>query len=123
MGLHGDGQSCRAHQIHEQCRDIAIDPAELDPVTRAGELLRPAGHLTADVAAEQVAQSLPFPQPGRHRVEAGLQQSQLGSVENGHENHAGHGPHRPVEDGHSPRYGQDDAPCGGIARTRRQAHP
>lgn len=38
----------------------------------------------ANVAAEQVAQPFSFPQPGRHRVEARLQQSQLGRVENGY---------------------------------------
>ena len=65
----------RADEVDEQHRDVAFLAAEF-----GAALQRAAGHVLADVAAEQVAQPLPFGQIAHHVVESGLQQAQLAGV-------------------------------------------
>ena len=77
---HLGGRPCRrqlggADQVDEQHGDVALLAAQL-----GAALQRPAGHVLADVAAEQVTQPLPLGQVAHHVVEAGLQQAQLAGV-------------------------------------------
>ena len=73
------GHRGRADEVDEQHGDLELLAAELDPA-----LLRGAGDVLADVAAEQVAQLLALAQPVVHPVEAGLQQPEVAAVEDRH---------------------------------------
>ena len=65
----------RPDQVDEQHRDVAFLAAQLGAALQGA-----ARDVLADVAAEQVAQPLPFGQVAHHVVEPGLQQAQLAGV-------------------------------------------
>ena len=71
----GRGQLRRPDQVDEKHCDVALLAAEL-----GAALQRSARHILADVAAEQVSQTLTFGQVAHHVVESGLQQAQFAGV-------------------------------------------
>ena len=68
-----------AHHVHEQHGHLAQLTAEVEV-----SLERGAGHVAAHVAAEEVAQALPFREARGHAVEARLEQPDLARVVHGH---------------------------------------
>ncbi|SON60146.1 hypothetical protein MSIMFI_01639 [Mycobacterium simulans] len=69
------GQLGGADQIDEQHRHVALLAAQL-----RASFDGPPGHVFADVATEQVTQSLPLGQVAHHVVEARLQQAQFAGI-------------------------------------------
>ena len=69
----------RADDVDEDHRDMAFLAAKLGPSQLGGR-----GHLTPNVAAEEIPHSFAFPKPGDHRVETALQLAELGAVEHHH---------------------------------------
>jgi hypothetical protein len=69
-----------ADEVDEQHGGVTRLASEREPAPecRAGDLL-------ADVATEQVAHAVAFPEPGDHPVEARLQQSNFAAVVDGHD--------------------------------------
>ena len=74
----------RSDDVHEQHRGLPQLATEL----HAG-LERLARDVLAHVAAEEIAQPFPLPEPGRHPVEPGLEEAHLARVVDRHL-HVGH---------------------------------